>query len=95
MPMTSEEKLAYSRGYYSGAKNNWPNHKPPHPPVEVIAQLMEAAQNLRDKVDGFVSTHGAGDDECREYEEEKFGDGIDLVDEAMGAISIWLKEEMK
>lgn len=85
MPMTPNEKRAYSRGYTRGA-NQWPEHRPPLPPDPIIAGLMRAIQELRDECDGIRATL-CDDDEFV----LRLVPRIDAVDDAMIAVSKWLR----
>ena len=58
--MTRAEKLSYARGYQRG--RNWPLHKPPEPPEEVVAELMRALRILRDECDAVCATFGEDDE---------------------------------
>ena len=82
--MTPEEKRAYGRGY--NARNRWPEHRPPCPPNEIVAGLMEAIRKLRDAVDSYLATIDE-DDELQDM----LGPAIDDVDCAMVKLSRWLK----
>ena len=86
--MSPEEKRAYARGYYASRMGRWPEHQPPFPPEEVIANLMIALRNLRDVADGICSTIDK-DDEFAVC----LGPAIDKADEAMIAVSEWLRKE--
>ena len=83
--MTREEKLAYGRGYNTGAAGRWPEHRPPAPPDPLVAELMRAATSLRNAVDGELATL---DEE--EPWQKTLGDPLDAVDAAMTAIGQWL-----
>lgn len=87
VPCRKSFYLGYSRGYNTGAK--WPDHKPPRPPDEHIAKLMEAATNLRNRADCYLATIDE-DDELQ----SKLGDGIDAVDEVLADIGAWLKRDV-
>lgn len=84
---TSERarKLAYSKGYAAGMRGNWPSHKPPHPPTEVIAGLMKAINDLRDCADAICATLDPQDDFVL-----ALGPKIDEVDGAMSKVKLWL-----
>ena len=82
---TIEEKRAYSRGYAAASRHAWPEYRPPHPPVEVIAQLMESAKALRDAVDTELAMLDPEDPW-----QESLGTPMDAVDESMIAVSVWL-----
>lgn len=84
--MTDDYKRGYSRGYWAGSRGAWPDHLPPAPPDDLIAELMAAAHKLRDAVDGELATLDKDDPW-----QTALGDGVDAVDEAMTAISSWLK----
>lgn len=90
--MTEEEERArrnaYARGYAAGRRGAWPEHRPPQPPNEVIAKLMAAARKLRDAVDGELAAL-LPDDEWQ----RTLGEPVDAVDEALTAVSDWLKND--
>lgn len=85
MAMTLEETRAYSRGYSAGVKKQWPLHRPPEPPNELVASLMNAALNLRDCVDGELATI-----EQNDPWQKTLGNPMDALDQAMEAVGIWL-----
>jgi len=86
VPCRKSFNLGYSRGYNKGAK--WPDHRPPRPPDEHVANLMDAATDLRNRVDGYLATISE-DDELQ----DELGMGLDAVDNAMVSIGAWLKHE--
>lgn len=83
-----EYKLAYQRGYQRGIKGGWPDHRPPSPPDELVARLMDAARALRDGVDGELATLD-GDDPWT----ERLGPLVDAVDESLARIGQWIKRD--
>ena len=85
--MPPEERRAYSRGYNAGSRRAWPEHRPPHPPVEIVARLMTALTALRDGVDGELALFDPEDEI-----EKHLGPLVDEADAAMSAVSEWLKE---
>lgn len=86
--MESEYQRGYSSGYYRGSRGTWPDHRPPQPPNETIAALMEATMNLRNAVDAELATLD-GDDEWT----ERLGPLVDAVDEQFEKIGHWLRNE--
>lgn len=52
--MNDAEKRAYRRGY--ARARSWPMHRPPHPPVPVLAEYMDAVRGVRDALDNFLAT---------------------------------------
>ena len=76
----------YQRGYYAGAKGNWPDHRPPHPPLDVIKRMYDAARMLRNAADDIVASLCEDDELSKELIP-----GIDAVDEAFTLLSAWLK----
>lgn len=79
-----EQRRAYSRGYSTGSQGKWPAHRPPCPPVEVVAELMTAAREVRDALDDELAKM---DDEDWE---KRFSPMIDRIDTAMVSVSKWL-----
>jgi hypothetical protein len=84
--MTTEEKRAYQRGYNNRA-HQWPEHKPPLPPNEIISGLMVALKNLRDAVDLELAKIDPEDEWTL-----ILGPKVDACDAAMSAVSKWLRE---
>lgn len=84
------ERRGYSRGYNAGYRRKWPAHLPPIPPQEVVADLMRAAIELRNRADGLIAT---GDYEDDGPFEQRLGPGIDAVDAALIRLSRWLKSQ--
>ncbi len=87
MPRTYEEKLAYSRGYQAGSKGYWSENRPPHPPDERVREVIEAMQNLRDIIDNQLAMLND------ENWEAVFGPAIQRCDDAMIAITKWLRSK--
>ena len=86
MSQTREERLAYQRGYHTGSKRAWPEHRPPTPPDEIVAALIRAGSALRDQADRTISTFDEGDVIVHEL-----GPAIDAYDEAMAELGRWVK----
>lgn len=86
-PMTYQERLAYGRGYNTGAAGRWPAHKPPHPPEPITRALIEALQELRDAYDGLCATLDESDEIVALLDPS-----ISQADEAMEKVTIWLRE---
>lgn len=82
--MTDGEKRAYSRGYTAGSRGRWPEHRPPQPPNQIVAELLLALREIRDELDGGLA---AIDDE--EWE-KLFGPIIERADAAAEMVSAWL-----
>ncbi|TXH49642.1 MAG: hypothetical protein E6Q97_22305 [Desulfurellales bacterium] len=91
MAQSDEVKRAYRRGYSSGyncrSSHRWPDHKPPEPPNEIVAEIMRAATKLRDAVDIQLATLG-DDDEWQ----HTLGDPMDEVTVALEKVSAWLRK---
>lgn len=83
--MNREENLAYQRGYYARSTSRWPDHKPPLPPDSVIAEIITAAQQLRDGVDGELAKFEEDDPMA-----EVIYSHIERLDSALKAVSTWL-----
>lgn len=60
--MSDDEKRAYAKGYSAGSRGRWPLHKPPRPPDEITAALVDALQALRDQVDGQLAMFDPDDE---------------------------------
>jgi hypothetical protein len=84
--VTDPEKRAYQRGYYAGSSGRWPEHRPPLPPGEVLAPILQAARALRDGVDGELAKFGPDDDLAT-----VLGPLVDALDAALAGLSRWLK----
>lgn len=85
---TRDEKLAYAKGYSAGLNGRWPEHKPPAPPDPVIAEIIKATRSLRNAADAICSTLDEADDFV-----VSLGPKIDACDEAMIAVTAWLKNK--
>lgn len=85
--MTDDEKRAYSKGYNAGARRAWPAHKSPVS-KGVVGEILAAAQELRDGIDGELATF-AEDDELN----IALGPLIDRYDEAMMKLNNWIREK--
>ena len=81
-------RMTYGKGYNAGKRGSLPDHRPPVPPHEVIASLMTALRNLRDKADSACAMLDPEDEFV-----QKLGPGIDEADAALSAVSRWLKTE--
>lgn len=77
---------AYGRGYAAAASRRWHAHRPPVPPHEIVAALIEAATKLRDAADNEIAKEGPDEN----YAESVFGASIDAVDVALKAVTEWL-----
>ena len=78
----------YARGYYAGIRGRWPEHKPPFPPTPVLEEIFRKAVALRDEADTIQATFSPDDEtgmRCAAL--------VDEFDEAMEAVTKWLKEE--
>lgn len=52
-----EYRHGYSRGYETGRRNNWPQQLSlPAPPNKLVAELFEAAKEIRDVADSYCAT---------------------------------------
>ena len=80
------ERRAYYRGYAAGSRGRWPDHRPPLPPHDLIRRLMQAAQQLRDDCAAGCATFDPDDEFTR-----LLAPSIDAMDEAMAAVTEWLK----
>lgn len=85
--MKREIHRAYGRGYNAGSKKAWPHHRPPEPPNEIIRSMMNAARELRDEVDYYLSWL-MPDDELN----TTLGPKIDDLDEAFRRVTEWLRK---
>ena len=85
MPMSADEKKAYSRGYAASGSRRWPDHRPPLPPDEVIAGLMAALLELRNECDGLLATIDPDDDFAKALDPR-----LDAADDALRAVAKWL-----
>lgn len=91
--MSNPTKEALQREYQRGYQNainrgrHWPDHRPPVPPDPIIARLMTALQELRDECDSMCATFSPDDEIVL-----AIGPKIDAADEAMIAVTAWLKE---
>jgi len=81
-----EYRRGYSNGFRAGRKNHWPEHLGlPTPPRPLVAELLEAAREIRDVADTYCATTV---DDCELAQE--FNPKIDRYDKAVLAISDWL-----
>jgi hypothetical protein len=89
MSNATPEQRAYSRGYAAAARKVrvWPPHKPPLPPDPIVGDLVKAAQELRDAVDGEMATFEEGDEMA-----ERLYAKVDALDETMRRLTLWLQE---
>ncbi len=83
---TDEERRAYSRGYNTGSRGAWPEHRPPNPPEGIAREIIQAALALRDGVDGEIATFL--DDEPVI---QRIGPLIDAFDVAMAQMGQWVR----
>lgn len=81
-----ERQKSYCRGYNAGIAKKWPAHKPPLPPDPLIQSLVEAATEMRDAFDDYLSQLDP-DDEIQ----QELGEPIDQFDNIMTAITTWLR----
>ena len=86
--MTPEERRAYARGYHAGSRSAWPEHRPPRPPDELCAELIDAMRRLRDCADGWLAMFCAEDDDQMHSE---IAEGIDHADVVLAKVSEWLR----
>ena len=82
-PLKNKFKAEYQRGYQHGAR--WPLHKPPFPPEPVIAELVSALRELRDAIDGQLSTF-----EPNDPMNAALSPYIERADKAQQAMALWL-----
>jgi hypothetical protein len=82
--MNAEENRIYQRGYQAGARKRWPKHRPPAPPLAVVAHLMASLSDIGDELDAFLAT--IDDDEFA----AKLNPLITRGDEAIKAVTEWL-----
>lgn len=85
--MTREEKQAYARGYNASRSRSWPLHKPPLPPVELLADFVAAARELREAADTLCATLDDDDDLVKMIAPQ-----IDALDESQKRWGLWLLE---
>lgn len=83
--MNREETLAYKRGYSAALHGKWPADKPPKPPDELCAKIIDALRAIRNQCDDLIATTSPDDG----YE-EMFGKYIDAADEALEELGFWL-----
>lgn len=83
--MTRAEKLTYQRGYNSGSKGRWPEHRPTVPPDEHVRKLLEALLELRNGVSGEIATFS--DDDAIVV---ALAPLVDKASEAIDELSDWL-----
>jgi hypothetical protein len=76
----------YQRGYYAGSRGRWPEHVPPNPPHPLLNRLFSAAKELRNEADHICATISEDDDFA-----QKLAPRIDELDDAMIAVSKWLR----
>lgn len=62
MRANTECRRAYNRGYYAGSKGWYPKSAPPLPPEPVVADLINALNDLCNAVDGMLATFDTDDD---------------------------------
>lgn len=86
--MNPDFKRGYSKGYATGSRGTWPDHRPPMPPQENVAALMAACRSLRDGIDSELATFDE-DDELN----KRLGPLIDAVDDQFVKIGRWLREQ--
>ena len=87
MTKKTDIQKEYLRGYWAGLRHKWPEHRPPMPPKQIVAEALQAAIGVRDALDWLLATFEENGDE-----EMKFGKYIDTFDESVSKISEWLKE---
>jgi len=86
--MTPEERVVYRRGYQTGKRNGWPDHKPPLPPDKILRAILVSSNSLRDEVSnwlGSISTEIEGDPVWEGFQER-----LDDFDDVMEDLSDWL-----
>ena len=81
--MTRIERLAYQRGYSRG--HRWPEHRPPMPPNDVLAEYMMAMREGRDAIDMFQAALMPDDEWSKQL-----CPIIDRIDEAHEKLSAWI-----
>ena len=88
MSRSDSERLAYGRGYNAGASRRWPDHKPPRPPNEVVAKLMDALQDISDAVDNMCATFPEDDPLVAQM-----WPLVDKSRDALASVTQWLKDQ--
>lgn len=81
-------RFTYARGYNAGLRSRWPQHYPPHPPVEVVSNLMRSLKALRDVIDGELAKLDAGDPL-----EVVIAPLIENADASLAAVGDWLSKQ--
>lgn len=84
---TDGEKRAYQQGYQRGLRRSWPGHGPVYPPEQAVREIMEAAKELRQGIDGLLASFGEDDEANVELSPK-----IERVDKALEAVTTWLIE---
>lgn len=82
---TIEERRAYQRGY--SRSRVWPDHAPPLPPNHVVAAIIKAARELRDKSEWWLTQLDFDDNDPCSVE---LLAGIDAVDSALKSVTAFL-----
>jgi hypothetical protein len=77
----------YARGYQTGLRRMWADHLPLYPPNKVIAELMEAGEEIRQAAEIWESVFGPEDDLTKDMTP-----AIDRWHAAMHAYKTWLIE---
>jgi len=83
----TDDKRAYSRGYWRGSQRAWPDHRPLVPPHGIVGPIVKAAQELRDVADHICAIIDKEDDFAKALAPK-----IDAFDEAMTKYGEWLRK---
>lgn len=83
--MSPEEKRAYCRGYGAGRRGCWPEHRPPSPPNELVADLLAALRGLRDGYDTMCATFSPDDEIVTQLDPL-----IERADNVMQRVTEWV-----
>ena len=87
--MEDNERRTYQRGYSSGynagSRGRWPAHKPPYPPLLIVAEMMQVLREVRNGLDVELAAL------CDEDYERRFGPLIDKADAIAEKVSKWLQ----
>ena len=86
MPMTRSERSAYARGYQVSARR-WPAHKPPVPPQPVVAELMQAMEQMCDQCATFIGMIEQDDAWAK-----IMAAIMERGDKALSAVSAWVRD---
>ena len=90
MTVKTEAQKEYLRGYWAGLRHKWPEHRPPMPPKQIVAEALQAAIGVRDALDGLIASFEEGGEE-----EIKYGKYIESFDESMKKITAFVLKDSK